>query len=305
MSSKDMRPLTQKLSSMTGYARATDTIEGANIQCEIKSVNSRGLDIRLRMGQGLDALEPKIRRLLGEKLVRGAVSCTITVQRDNGAGQLVINQQALGAVLDALDALSGKIEADRPRLDGILAIKGVLETREIAMSAQAEENMHAAILSMVHICLDDLVHARQFEGARLSEIISTRVDEIENLTRAAHDHPSRRREVFVERISRQIGELSDSGAALSEERLHQEALILATKADICEEIDRLFAHIKSARQLISGGGPVGRKLDFLAQEFNREANTLCSKSHAVEITTIGLDLKSCIDQLREQVQNIE
>ncbi len=305
MSKKKMRPVTKKLASMTGYARAGDSVEGANIQIEIKSVNSRGLDIRMRVGPGLDPLESQIRRMLADRLVRGSISCSISCQRDVGGSQLEINQQALGAVLDALDALSGKIEADRPRLDGILAIKGVLETREKPLSAEAEENLHNAILSLLHTCIDDLVQARQFEGARLSEFISTRIDEIENLTRAAEDHPSRRREVFVERISRQIGDLSEAGSVLSEERLHHEALILATKADIREELDRLFSHVKSARQLIAFGGPAGRKLDFLAQEFNREANTLCSKSHAVELTTIGLDLKSSIDQLREQVQNIE
>lgn len=300
-----MRSLAQKLASMTGYARSTISIEGANVQCEIKSVNSRGLDIRLRMGAGLDVLEPRVRRLLGERLTRGSISCTITLQRDNGGAQLVINQQALGAVLDALDALSGKIEADRPRLDGILAIKGVLETREASMVPEAEELLHLSIISQVETCIDDLIEARQQEGMRLSDIISARIDEIETLTISAENHPSRRREVFVERISSQITALRETGVTLSEERLHQEALMLATKADIREELDRLISHIKSARQLIGNGGPVGRKLDFLAQELNREANTLCSKSHAVELTTIGLDLKSAIDQLREQVANIE
>ena len=300
-----MRPVAKKMASMTGYARASDCVEGANIQIEIKSVNSRGLDIRLRLGAGLDILESPVRRMLGDRLVRGSISCSISCQRDIGYSQLEVNQQALGAVLDALDALSGRIEADRPRLDGILAIKGVLEVNEKPLGARAEEEMHNAILSLLHTCIDDLVQARQLEGARLSEFISSRIDEIETLTRMAEDHPSRRREVFVERISRQIDDLSEVGSVLSEERLHHEALILATKADIREELDRLFSHVKLARQLISAGGPVGRKLDFLAQEFNREANTLCSKSHSAELTTIGLDLKSSIDQLREQVQNIE
>ncbi len=290
---------------MTGYARSSGSVEGAAFQTEIKTVNSRGLDIRLRLGPGLDALEPKVRRLLGERLTRGSISCTITMQRENGGAQLMINQQALGAVLDAFDALAGKIEADRPRLDGILGIKGVLEIRETPMTAEAEENLHFAILGQVATTIDDLVEARRQEGARLSETIMLRIEEIESLTRAAEQHPSRQREVFAQRIARQIEELSESGTNLSEERLHQEALILATKADIREELDRLYAHIKSARQLVSGGGPIGRKLDFLAQEFNREANTLCSKSHSVDLTAIGLDLKSAIDQLREQVQNIE
>lgn len=300
-----MRALALRLSSMTGYARATASVEGANIQTEIKSVNARGLDIRLRLAGGLDALEPRIRRLLGDRLTRGSINCTVTLQRDGGTAELVINQQALGAVLDAIDALSGKIEADRPRLDGILGIKGVLETRETGLTAEVEERIHAAIILQVETCIDDLIEARRQEGARLSEVVMAQINEIERLTLAALNHPARQRDVFAKKISRQVAELSEADPHLSEERLHQEALILATKADIREELDRLQAHIDSARQLIAGGGAIGRKLDFLAQEFNREANTLCSKSHAVELTAIGLDLKSVIDQLREQVANIE
>ena len=300
-----MRTLALRLASMTGYARATASVEGANIQTEIKSVNSRGLDIRLRLGPGLDILEPRVRRLLGDRLTRGSISCAITLQRDGGTAELAVNHQALGAVLDAIDALSGKIEADRPRLDGILGIRGVLETRETGLSAEAEEQVHNAVIVQVETCIDDLIEARRQEGARLAHVVTSQINEIERLTLAAQNHPSRQREVFAERISRQISELSESGTSLSEERLHQEALILATRADIREEIDRLHAHVRSARQLMAGGGAIGRKLDFLAQEFNREANTLCSKSHAVELTSIGLDLKSVIDQLREQVANIE
>ncbi len=300
-----MRSMSQQLASMTGYARNTNAIEGFNFQCEIKSVNARGLDIRVRMAPGLDALEPHVRRLIAEHFSRGSISCTISMQRENGTGELVINQQALGEVLDAFDALSGRIEADRPRLDGILGIKGVLEFREAALNSELEEQLHLAIYESVSCAIDDLANGRRQEGAHLAEIIIQRIDEIEALTGQAEAHPSRKREVIVERIRQQIADLNESGADLSEERLHQEALVLATKADIREELDRLFAHIQAARQLLLTAGPVGRKLDFLAQEFNREANTLCSKSHAVELTSIGLDLKAAIDQLREQVQNIE
>ena len=297
--------MSQQLASMTGYARNTNAIEGFNFQCEIKSVNARGLDIRVRMAQGLDALEPHIRRLIAEHFARGSISCTISMQRDNGLGEMVINQQALGAVLDAFDALSGRIEADRPRLDGILGIKGVLEFQEAALNSEIEEQLHLAIYESVSCAIDDLANGRRQEGAHLAEIIIQRIDEIEALTEKAEAHPSRDREVFVERIRSQIAELNEAETGLSQERLHHEALVLATKADVREELDRLFAHIQAARQLLLTAGPVGRKLDFLAQEFNREANTLCSKSHAVELTSIGLDLKAAIDQLREQVQNIE
>jgi len=211
----------------------------------------------------------------------------------------------VGAVLDALDKLSGKVEADRPRLDGILGIKGVLDTREAPLSAEAEERLHTQTIEALNCTIDELIEARTQEGERLAGIVGQQVDEIENLTRSAEQHPARQRDVFVQRIRLQVAQLSETQAGLSEDRLHQEALLLATKADIREELDRLFAHVGTARQLIVNGGPVGRKLDFLAQEFNREANTLCSKAHAVDLTLIGLDLKSVIDQLREQVQNIE
>jgi uncharacterized protein (TIGR00255 family) len=301
----DKKVMNQRLASMTGYARNTGSVEGHNFQCEIKSVNARGLDIRVRMAPGLDALEPRVRSLIARRLTRGSISCTLTLQRQNGAAQININQQALGAVLDALQTLAGKVEAERPGLDGILGIKGVLETRELPLSVEVEERLHLAIYEAVERAIDDLVDGRRQEGAHLGEIITAHVDEIQSLSEKARDHPSRDRKIFMERIRRQIDELREADAGLSEERLHQEALILATKADIREELDRLFAHVKAARTLIGSARPVGRKLDFLTQEFNREANTLCSKSHAIELTSIGLDLKAAIDQLREQVQNIE
>ena len=173
------------------------------------------------------------------------------------------------------------------------------------MTAEAEEQLHAAVLDSVDECLEDLVVSRRAEGDRLTNVLIARIEEIEALTKQAEEHPSRTREVILERLRQQIADLSEADSGFSEERLHQEAMLLATKADIREELDRLTAHVKSARQLIAQGGPAGRKLDFLSQEFNREANTLCSKSNAVELTAIGLDLKAAIDQLREQVQNIE
>ena len=297
--------MTQPLASMTGYARAGGSAQGCSFQIEIKSVNARGLDVRLRLAPGLDILEPELRRRVSNVITRGAVSLSISLQKDSAGSEVVINQQALGAVLDAFDALSGRVEADRPRLDGVLALKGVLETRETPLSIEAEENLHAAILDQLDLCLEDLVVSRRAEGDRLTNVLIGRIEEIEALTKQAEEHPSRSREAILERLRQQIADLSEAGAGLSEERLHQEAMLLATKADIREELDRLVAHVKTARQLIANGGPVGRKLDFLSQEFNREANTLCSKSNAVDLTAIGLDLKAVIDQLREQVQNIE
>ncbi|HEV7718535.1 MAG TPA: YicC/YloC family endoribonuclease [Arsenicitalea sp.] len=293
------------LASMTGYARANGHLEGANYSCEVKSVNGRGLDIRMRLAPGLDALEGELRRRITQAMSRGSITFTLNLDRLGVGGELVINQQALGTVLAAIQVLSTQTDADRPRLDGILGLKGVLEQRDNPLDPDAEEKLYAAILASADRAIADLVHSRRLEGERLTSVLSERVDEIASLTQLAEAHPSRSREIILGRLRQQVADLNEAGIGVSEDRLAQEALLLATKADIREELDRLVAHVATARQLIAAGGPVGRKLDFLSQEFNREANTLCSKSNAVDLTTIGLDLKAAIDQLREQVQNIE
>lgn len=300
---KEMKLMSKPLASMTGYARASASAEGSNFQVEMKSVNARGLDVRMRLASGLEALEIPARKRISAALSRGSISLSITLQREGAGGEVAINEQALGAVLDALDALSGRIEADRPRLDGILGLKGVLELRDAQLGVTAEENLHAAIMQALDQCLVDLHQSRRAEGDHLREILLNQIDQIEILVSQADAHPSRAQETILSRLRKQISDLEGTG--LSEERLHQEAMLLATKADIREELDRLKAHIHAAREHVATGGPIGRKLDFLSQEFNREANTLCAKANAVELTAIGLDLKAVIDQLREQVQNIE
>ncbi|SEP72449.1 TIGR00255 family protein [Devosia sp. YR412] len=295
--------MSQPLASMTGYARAYGAVAGASFACEVKSVNGRGLDVRLRLAPGFDSLESDIRQLIGKTLTRGSVTLNLTVERQGAGGELYLNRQALDTVLAALDELKGRVEANPPSLDGILALRGVLEQRDSALDEDGEA-LQAAILDGVSQALVDLAIARRQEGSRMATILLDRLLEIEALVARAEAHPARSREGILARLRQQIADLgSDTG--LSEERLAQEALLLATKADIREELDRLTAHIAAARQLIATGGAAGRRLDFLAQEFNREANTLCSKSNAVELTAIGLDLKAAIDQLREQVQNIE
>lgn len=289
---------------MTGYARATGAVPGASFACEVKSVNGRGLDIRLRLAPGLDGLESDIRQLIGKMISRGSLTLNVTVERDGAGGDVIINQQALGTVLAAIADLGTRVTAAPPTLDGILGLKGVLEQRDRSMAVEAEEALMGAILDAVSAALVDLVVARRQEGRQISAILLDRLVEIESLVLRAEIHPARSREAILARLRQQVADLADD-ISIPEERLAQEALLLATKADIREELDRLTAHIAAARQLIGSGGAVGRRLDFLAQEFNREANTLCSKSNAVELTAIGLDLKAAIDQLREQVQNIE
>jgi len=292
------------LSSMTGYARASGTVPGIVFTCEVKSVNSRGLDMRLRLPPGNDALEPELRKRIGKAIVRGAIGMTLSIDREGAGGDVVINRQALATVLEAIRSL-GDIDARKPSVDGILGLKGVLEQKETPLAPEAEEALQSAIYAVADRALGDLIKARREEGKALSVILLERIDEIAALTKAAELHPGRGRDAILEKLRRQVEELTAASPALSEERLNAEAMLLATKADIREELDRLTAHIAAARALIAEGGPAGRKLDFLSQEFNREANTLCSKSNSVELTAIGLDLKAVIDQFREQVQNVE
>ncbi|HEY8596226.1 MAG TPA: YicC/YloC family endoribonuclease [Devosiaceae bacterium] len=297
--------MTQPVASMTGYARAEGAASGCGIVCEIRSVNARGLDLRMRLAPGLDSLEAEIRRRISDRLARGAVSVSMTLEREQSSGEVVINEQALAAILAALDDLSGRIEAQPPRLDGILAIKGVLDIRERPIDAHRDEDLHAAVLDCIDSALRDLIEARRTEGERLGAVLSAQIDRIEDLARQAEAHPSRTREAVIARLRQQLADLAEAGSTLGEEKLYQEAMLLVTKSDIREELDRLFAHVAAARQLVAEGVAVGRRLDFLSQEFNREANTLCAKSNSVELTAIGLDLKAVIDQLREQIQNIE
>jgi uncharacterized protein (TIGR00255 family) len=293
------------LASMTGFGRGAAEFEGTGILVEIKSVNARGLDIRMRLSSGFDVLESAVRGIIGEKLTRGAVSVFLNVQRSTETTEIVVNQSALDAIISTIESLEGRIDAKKPSLDGILALKGVLDTRDAVMTPEAEEQLHATILESVAIAVSALVESRRAEGARIGAVLTERLDEIAALTAAAEVHPARSRDAIVARLQAQVAEILEANAGLSEDRLNQEALLLATKADIREELDRLHAHVNAARSLLEAGGPVGRKLDFLAQEFNREANTLCSKSNDVSLTAIGLDLKTAIDQLREQVQNLE
>ena len=231
---------------MTGYARAAGAVPGVAFLVEVKSVNARGLDIRMRLAPGFDFLEGELRRRIGKAISRGALTFTLNVERDGEGGKVVLNEQALAAVLAAMQRLEGAIDTGPPTLDGILNLKGVLEQHETPLAAEAEEALEAAILAATDRALDDLVKARQDEGAHLKAILSERVEEIAALTKSAELHPGRSRDAILERLRLQIAELEAAGIGLPEERLAQEAMLLATKADIREELDRLTAHIASA-----------------------------------------------------------
>lgn len=293
------------LASMTGFARTSGVHGELRWAWELKSVNSKGLDLRFRLPPGREALEPLLRAAVAKRITRGNVTINLSIQREGAAPQVRVNEEVLAAVIATARELAKRIEAQPPTLDGILGIKGVMEIVETEESEAERDAANAALLKGFEAALVDLVAMRGREGGVIGGVLSDRVSEIEKLTRAAESSPSRSLEAIRARLAEQVKELLAASSTLDPERLHQEAALLAAKADVREELDRLHAHIGAARALLKNGGSVGRKLDFLAQEFNREANTLCSKSNDVSLTGIGLELKTAVDQLREQVQNIE
>lgn len=293
------------LASMTGFARVTGAEGVWRWVWELKTVNAKSLDIRFRLPPGRDALEPALRAAAAKALQRGNLSANLSLSREGAPLAVRINEDVLAAVLAAANELSRKVEMQPPRLDGLLSIKGVMETLEPEETEAEREALNAALASSFETALYELAANRAREGAAIGSVLSDRVSEIERLSGEAEAHPSRTLEAIRARLAAQVAELLAATSKLDPERLHQEAALLAVRADIREEIDRLTAHVAAARALLATGGAVGRKLDFLAQEFNREANTLCSKSNDAAVGTIGLALKSAVDQFREQVQNLE
>ena len=293
------------LSSMTGFARGHGVAGSYAWAWEIKSVNSKGLDVKLRLPPGWDAIDAPVRARAAEGLSRGSVFANLTVTREGAAPVAHVNEPVLNAVLAALKGLSGKVEAAPPSLDGILSLKGVIEVSEAEESEQEKQAAETAIVAGFAAALKGLAEMRRSEGVALGKILMARLDEIAALAARAEAAPGRKAEAIKARLAAQVAELLDASARLDPDRLHQEAIMLATKIDIREELDRLVAHVAQAKKLIAAGGSVGRKLDFLAQELNRESNTLCAKANDLELTNIGLELKAVVEQFREQVQNLE
>lgn len=293
------------LQSMTGFARVEGTSGRSRWAWELRSVNGKGLDLRLRLPPGLEALEADVRRLAGEAFSRGNLQIGLATSISEAQVEAVVNQGALAAVLALRDQLSGIVDPAPLKLDTLLAVRGIVDFREAEESEAertARDNAIKAGLAEAIRCLADM---RRKEGAALAEVLLGQVARIEALTQAVEADPSRSVAMIAERLSAQVAVLMQGTTALDRDRLHQEAALLATKADLREEVDRLKAHVAAARDLIAEGGPIGRKLDFLAQEFNRESNTICSKSNAAAVTAAGIELKVVIDQFREQVQNLE
>lgn len=293
------------LQSMTGFGRASAELLGTVFAWELKSVNGKGLEARLRLPPGFDRLEQPVRQLIQKRFSRGNIQAGLNVSRAAAQSQPVVNEEFLKDLAGLAQRLQEQFGVAPATADGLLSLRGVLDTPEALEDEESRNALDAAILKALDEALGSLEAARQTEGAALAAVLLRHVDVIEALTLRAEADPSRNPDSIRARLAEQVRSLLDTGAPLDEGRLHMEAAFLATKADIREELDRLKTHVTSARALIGAGGPIGRKLDFLSQEFNRESNTLCSKSNAASVTAIGLELKAVVDQFREQVQNLE
>lgn len=291
---------------MTGFARADGTAEDCAWAWEAKSVNGKGLDVRVRLPRGFDALEPQTRERVAKRFKRGNVSLNLDLTWTRPLATVRVNDDVLEQVLDAIPrVLEARPDAAPPSVDGILGLRGVLEQIDEEPGADARAALEADLLAGLDQALEQLADVREGEGQRLGGVLHDQLADIETLAEQAGDLAALQPDAIRKRLAEQVEMLAHDMPTLDAERLAQEAALLMTKADVREELDRLSAHIAAARDLLGSGDPVGRRLDFLCQEFNREANTLCSKSSDTELTRIGLELKAVIEQFREQVQNIE
>jgi uncharacterized protein (TIGR00255 family) len=293
------------LSSMTGFARGHGVTGAYAWNWELKSVNAKGLDVRFRLPPGWDAVEVAARAAATKALSRGTVYCNLTVERKGVQPTVKVNEAVLAAVLATAKDLAGKIDAAPPSLDGILALKGVIEIAESDEREEDRRAAEAAIIAGFDKTLADLVAMRRAEGETLRGLLTARLEEIAALTARAEANPGRKAEAVKARLAEQVATLLAASERFDSDRLHQEAILMASKADIREELDRLVSHVAQAKGLLAGGGAVGRRLDFLAQELHRESNTLTAKSNDVDLTNTGLELKTVVEQFREQVQNLE
>ena len=294
------------LASMTGFARASGADAPYRWVWEIKTVNAKGLDLRLRLPSGFDAIEAPARARLGAALSRGTCYATLSIQRDAAPAAVRVNQDVLASLIAALQAMPLDAQKIRPAsLDGLLGVRGVVEVVEAGEDEGALAAAQAGALAGLERAITELVAMRQGEGAALQALLDERLTQIARLTAAADASPARGADAIRARLQQTLALLIGGTSQLDPQRLHQEAVLMAAKADIREELDRLHAHVSATRALLLQGGAIGRRLDFLAQEFSREANTLCAKSNDVSLTAQGLELRAEIEQLREQVQNIE
>jgi uncharacterized protein (TIGR00255 family) len=294
------------IASMTGFAREAGATGPFQWAWELKSVNGRGLDIRLRMPPGFEAVGEDARQQVQKALARGQCQLNLSLTRAASPARVRINEDALAALVEALGRLKLPKGVQPPSVDGLLAVRGVIEVEDEAGDETLNAELAGDLRAAVGRAAAALQEARREEGEALAAVIEGQLAAMDDLVQAAEDNPARRPEAVQQRLEAQVAALfGAAGGSLDPARLHQEAMLLAAKADIREEIDRLKAHIQAARELLAAGGAVGRRLDFLAQEFGREANTLCAKANDVSLSRIGLELKAVVEQFREQVQNVE
>ncbi len=298
------------LASMTGFARDSGALpDGSSFVWELRSVNGRGLDVRLRLPPGLDVLEAPLREAVGKRLKRGNLNATLTLKREDRAPRLTPDPVALEAAIALVLEVSARLPgAMVPTAEAVLSLPGVLRAEVSEPDEAAEEARRKTLAASFTVALDGLVASRAREGAQLAKILETLLGEIAALRDAAAveaaGQPAAQRARLLENLANLLGE-GDVRARVPEERLAQEVAMLAQRSDVREELDRLSAHITEARTLLASGEAIGRKLEFLTQEFVREANTLCSKSASVALTRVGLELKAAIERLREQAANVE
>ncbi len=292
------------VSSMTGFSRASGASATGQWVWELRSVNGRGLEQRLRLPPGFDDVETEARGRIAKAFARGNIGATLTVETIS-AGGFRLNEAALAAVIDAAERVRARVPSATISADGLLALRGVLEPVDAARGEDDDRALRRDVLDGLDQALVALAAARRAEGRAVAAVIEGQLARLGDLTTAAAATDGRRPEAIRARLTEQLRRILDAAPAFDPERLHQEAALIASRADVQEEIDRLLAHVGQARALLAEGGPVGRRLDFLAQEFGREANTLCSKSNDPELTRLGLELKATIEQFREQVQNLE
>ena len=294
-----------RVHSMTGFARTEGGSERASWYWELRSVNGKGFDLRLRLPQGLEALEPKLRPLASRKISRGTLHASLVMARQQGDVEVRLNEAVLQQVLNAAKRACELTGGAMPDTASLLGHRGVLDVVDLEAGTAIADEDGDSIVASFEGALDALIWAREGEGARLKAIVGAQVDEIEQMTDTVEAAPARSAEAIRKRLVEQVARLFDAEQQLEPDRLHQEAVLIATRVDVEEELKRLRAHVAAARDLLNDGGVIGRKFDFLAQEFQREANTLCSKSNDAAITERGLAMKVKIDQMREQVQNLE
>lgn len=291
------------ISSMTGFARMEGALNETRWTWEIKSVNGRGLEPRFRLPPGYDFLESDLRKLLAERFSRGSFNIFLSLKGAAIEGAFAVNRAALESAIKLIEEIRVRIDCDKPRPEGLLALRGVVEQESALDDEDSRAVLAEKLKATFRACVGDLAEARRREGEALEALISGQLSSVAALTAVARASSDAKLEAIRARIAQQLAELL--AGAIPEDRLAEEAAMLAVRADIREELDRLDAHVEAGRSLLTDAGAVGRRLDFLTQEFNREANTLCSKAQDMGLKRVGLDLKTTIDQMREQIQNVE